>query len=146
MVWRHFWLVILRSSRRIRQNNSILGILSSQSETYAFCVKIIMSKFELIWPELDLTCFKGQAGWQLTVKITITIYIYAYDDPENLCHTACLRLSPFIELLWLDLNNFKHGLCTHAVALLDITSTLGEIELFATRLTDLTVKMLYFDL
>ena len=53
---------------------------------------------------------------------------------------ACLLLLFYSDLLQPGLDLFKCDLRTHAVSFFDITSTLGEFELFAAHLTDPTAQ------
>ena len=98
-----FWLVVFWTSMHRRRKMSYLEPWgNSGQETCAFCVKILIRKCDLIWPDpwpwstVKLDDFIGQ--------MIVTINICVQNDPENMCRTACLRLLFYSDVCGLTLS------------------------------------------
>ena len=89
-VWVNFWLAIFESSRHFRKKHTCFWLILEKNESEA-CVlnakKILISKFDLIWPDMELTSANGQAKWRHNVKWTS---LSIQNGPDSMYHkTAC---------------------------------------------------------
>ena len=115
-----------------------------------FYAKLLNSKLDLIQLDLALTSVENHIGCRhMLILPSLSISTYYYVN-QKLCLQGMHLTFIFSYLLgpYLDLDRFKYDVRTHAVPFLDMyhscahlpwtyTSTLGEVDIFAARLTDL---------